>query len=82
MVVAFICYGLSIVVGLAVKRVMGDELRELRLQLNAAAGRLELIDRRATAILRDALEQRQVANLRAGLRTISRQGHEQQRRSA
>jgi len=82
MVVAFICYGLSIVVGVTVKRLIGDELRELRLQSNAAACRLELIDRRVTAILRDALEQRQAANLRAGLRTMPRQGHEQQRRSA
>jgi hypothetical protein len=82
MVVAFICYGLSIVVGVTVKRFIGDELRELRLQSNAAACRLELIDRRVTAILRDALEQRQAANLRAASRTTPRQAHDQQRRSA
>ena len=81
MVVAFICYGLSIVVGVTVKRFIGDELRELRLQSNATACRLELIDRRVTAILRDALEQRQAANLRAAIRTTPRQGHDQQRRS-
>ena len=81
MVVAFICYGLSIVVGVTIRRIIGEELRELRLQSNAAACRLELIDRRVTAILRDALEQRQTANLRAA-RTTPRQGHDQQRRSA
>lgn len=80
MVVAFICYGISLVVGVTVKRLIGDELREIRLQSNAAAYRLELIDRRVTALLRDALEQRQAANLRAELRTMPR--HEPQRRSA
>ena len=79
MVVAFICYGISIVVGVTVKRLIGDELRELRLQSNAATCRLELIDRRVTAILRDALEQRQAANVRAAIRATSRH---QQRRSA
>ena len=63
--VAFICYALFIIVGVTVKRLMGDELRELRLQSNAVADRLDLMDRKITAILRDALEQRQAANLRA-----------------
>ena len=82
MVVAFICYGISIVVGVTVKRIIGDELRELRLQSDAAACRLELIDRRVTAILRDALEQRQTANMRAAIRTAPTQAYDQQRRSA
>ena len=82
MVVAFICYGISIVVGITVKKLIGDELRELRLQSNAAACRLELIDRRVTAILRDALEQRQAANTRNAIRTTPRQAYDQQRRSA
>ena len=82
MVVAFICYGLSIVVGVSVKRLIGDELRELRLQSNAAACRLELIDRRVTAILRDALEQRQAANLTAAVRTTPTPAHAGKRRSA
>ena len=81
MVVAFICYGISIVVGVTVKRLIGDELRELHLQSNSAACRLELIDRRVTAILR-ALEQRQAANMRAEIRTTPRQTYDQQRRSA
>ena len=81
MVVAFICYGISIVVGVTVKRLIGDELRELRLQSNATACRLELIDRRVTAILR-ALEQRQAASMRGAIGTTPRQAYDQQRRSA
>jgi hypothetical protein len=82
MVVAFICYGISIVVGVTVKRLIGDELLELRLQCNAVANRLELMDRKVTAILRDALEQRQAANLTAAVRTAPKHGHAEQRRSA
>ena len=74
MVVAFICYGISIVVGVTVKRLIREELRELRLQSNATACRLrELIKIRKTAILRDALEQRQAVSLRGVIRTTSRQ---------
>jgi hypothetical protein len=80
MVVAFICYGISIVVGVTVKRLIGDELLELRLQCNAVANRLELMDRKVTAILRDALEQRQAANLTAAVRTAPKHGHAEQRR--
>jgi hypothetical protein len=82
MVVTFICYGISIVVRVTVKSLIRDELRELRLQSSATACRLELIDRRVTAILRDALEQRQAANMRAAIRTAPRQAYDQQRRSA
>ena len=82
MVVAFICYGISIVVRVTVKSLIRDELRELRLQSNATACRLELIDRRVTAILRDALEQRQAASMRGAIRTTHRQAYDQQRRSA
>ena len=82
MVVAFICYGISIIVGVTVKRLIRDELRELHLQSNATAYRLELIDRRVTAILRDALEQRQAANTRNAIRTTPKQAYDQQRRSA
>ena len=48
---AFVCYVLSVIVEVTVKRVMSDEQMELR-------SRLELLDRKVTAILRDALEQR------------------------
>lgn len=80
MVAAFICYAISLVVAATVKRLIGDELREIRLQSKATTYRLEVIDRRVTALLRDALEQRQAANVRAELRTLPR--HEPQRRSA
>ena len=50
---AFVCYVLSVIVEVTVKRVMSDEQMELR-------SRLELLDRKVTAILRDALEQRRL----------------------
>lgn len=50
---AFVCYVLSIIVESTVKRVISDEQLELR-------GRLEVLDRKVTAILRDALEQRRL----------------------
>ena len=59
LVALFICYVFSVLVGITVRRLIGDELLELRLQTNATADRLELIDRKVTAVLRDALEQRQ-----------------------
>lgn len=80
--VAFIGYVLSILVGVTVKRLIGDELRELRLQSTADAERLELLDRKVTAILRAALEQRQAANLTAAVRTTPTPGHAGKRRSA
>ena len=57
---AFICYVLSAIVEVTVKRLVGDELLELRRQSNATANRLDLLDRKITAILRDALEQRRL----------------------
>ena len=80
--VAFICYVLSIIVVVTVKRLIGDELLDLRFQCNAVANRLELMDRKVTALLRDALEQRQAAHLTAAVRTTPKQGHAEQRRSA
>ena len=50
---AFVCYVLSITVEVTVKRVMSDEQIELR-------SRLDLLDRKVTAILRDSLEQRRL----------------------
>lgn len=49
----FVCYVLSIIVEVTVKRVMSHEQLELR-------SRLDLLDRKVTAILRDALEQRRL----------------------
>jgi predicted PurR-regulated permease PerM len=57
---AFICYVLSAIVEVTVKRLVGDELLELRRQSNATAHRLDRLDRKVTAILRDALEQRRL----------------------
>jgi predicted PurR-regulated permease PerM len=48
---AFVCYVLSVIVEVTVKRVISDERLELR-------NRLEVLDRKVTAILRDALERR------------------------
>ena len=59
LVALIVCYLFSVLVGVTIKRLIGDELQELRLQSNATADRLEMIDRKVTAVLRDALEQRQ-----------------------
>jgi predicted PurR-regulated permease PerM len=48
---AFVCYVLSVIVEVTVKRVISDEQVELR-------SRLDLLDRKVTAILRDAFERR------------------------
>jgi hypothetical protein len=57
---AFVCYVLSIIVEVTVKRLIADELLELLRQSNATANRLDLLDRKVTAILKDALEQRRL----------------------
>ena len=49
----FVCYVLSIIVEAAVKRVISDEQLELR-------SRLEVLDRKVTAILREAFERRRL----------------------
>jgi hypothetical protein len=48
---AFVCYVLSIIVEVTVKRVISNEQLELR-------SRLEVLDRKVTAILREAFERR------------------------
>jgi len=48
---AFVCYVLSVIVEVTVKRVISDEQLELR-------NRLEVLDRKVTAILQDAFERR------------------------
>lgn len=50
---AFLCYVLSTIVEVIVKRLVSGELQELR-------SRLEVVDRKVTAVLRDALEQRRL----------------------
>ena len=48
---AFVCYVLSMIVEVTVKRVISDEQMEFR-------SRLEVLDRKVTAILRDTFERR------------------------
>jgi predicted PurR-regulated permease PerM len=50
---AFVCYVLSIIVAVTVRRVISDEQLELR-------SRLEVLDRKVTVILQDAFERRRV----------------------
>jgi hypothetical protein len=57
---AFICYVLSAIVEITIKRIIWDELLALRRQCDAAVNHLELLDRKVTAILKDALEQRRL----------------------
>ena len=61
-------------VKVAVGRLVGDQLMELHLQINAIAERLELMDRKTNALLRNALEQRQVANPRDAIGAAPKQG--------
>jgi hypothetical protein len=56
----FICYVLSAIVEITIKRIIWDELLALRRQCDAAANHLELLDRKVTAILKDTLEQRRL----------------------
>ncbi|MCA6120219.1 hypothetical protein J6524_36125 [Bradyrhizobium sp. WSM 1738] len=70
LVALFICYVFSVLVEVTIRRLIGDELLELRLQTNATADRLELIDRKVTAVLRDALEQRQVRTQTLPFRSV------------
>jgi len=51
-------------VKVTVGRLVGDKLMELRLEINSVDKRLELMDRKINALLRNALEARQAANLR------------------
>jgi hypothetical protein len=74
-----ICFVFHAAVKATVERLIGDELVELRLHINDVAERLELIDRKTTAILRHALEQRQAAKLRDA---APMRGYPIQRRSA
>ena len=57
---AFICFVLSAIVEVTIKRIIWDELLALRRQSDAAANHLALLDRKVTVILKDALEQRRL----------------------
>ena len=56
---AIACYGLSFIVQRAVRRLISDELIELRHQMDLATNQLTTLDRKVTVLLKDALEQRQ-----------------------
>jgi hypothetical protein len=51
-------------VHLTVKRIVGDQLMELRTEIGAVVERLEHIDRKTNALFLDTLAQRQAAGLR------------------
>ena len=46
------------------KRIVGDQLMELRTEVSAVMERLEHLDRKANALFLDSLAQRQAASLR------------------
>ena len=65
----------------AVKVTVGDQLTELRLEINSVDERLELMDRKINALLRNALEQR-TTNLRDAIGAAPKQTLAVQPRSA
>jgi hypothetical protein len=75
-------YVFSAAVKLTVGRIVGDQLMELRCEMNDIAERLEHIDRKSNALLLDALAQRQAASLRDAVRVAPRQTLAMHRRSA
>jgi hypothetical protein len=56
-----------------VGRLVGDQLMELRLEINSVDERLELVDRKINALFRNALEQRETANLRNAAGAVPKQ---------
>ena len=68
-------------VKVTVGRLVGDQLTELRLEINSVDERLELMDRKVNALLRNALEQR-TTNLRDAIGAAPKQTLAVQPRSA
>jgi hypothetical protein len=56
-------------VRLTAKRIVGDQLMELRSEVGAIAARLEHIDRKTNALFLDTLAQRQAASLKNVVRS-------------
>jgi hypothetical protein len=77
-----IFYVLFAAVKVTVGRLVGDQLMELHFQIGAVAERLELMDRKTNALLRNALEQRQASNLSDAIGAAPKQAPAGQRRSA
>lgn len=69
-------------VKLAAGRIVGDRLTELHFEINAIAERLEHMDRKANALLMNAVAERQAASLREAARVAPRQTLAMRRRSA
>jgi hypothetical protein len=63
-------------VRVTVGRLVGDQLTELRLEINSVDKRLEFMDRKINALLRNALEQRETST------GVPKQALATQRRSA
>jgi hypothetical protein len=61
---------------------LGDQLIELHREIDAIAERLEHMDRKTNALLRNALAHRQAANLGDKIRAAPKQALAKQRRSA
>ena len=70
---ALIFYVFFTAVKATVTQLVGDQLMELQLEINAVAERLELMDRKTNALLRNALQQRQAADSKDVIRTAPRQ---------
>ena len=63
-------------VHLTVKRIVGDQLMELRTEIGAVVERLEYIDRKTNALFLDSLAQRQAASLRSVVQSpVSKRPH-------
>ena len=63
-------------VHLTVKRIIGDQLMELRTEIGAVVERLEHLDRKTNALFLDAQAQRQAASLRKVVgSSVSKRSH-------
>jgi hypothetical protein len=72
---SLIYYVFTASVRLTTKRLVGDQLKELHLEINAITQRVEHLDRKTNAILMNALAQQQAANLRDVVRSVSKRAH-------
>ena len=77
-----IFYAFFAAIKVAVGQIVGDQLMELRLEINAVSERLEFVDRKTNALLRNALEQRRTTNLRDAIEAAPKRALAVQRRSA
>jgi hypothetical protein len=59
LIAAIGCYLLLLVAQRMIRRLLSNELVDLRHKMDAATDKLEILDRKLTVLLKDALEQRQ-----------------------